>query len=161
MSNVKAPRIQAILRQIRDEHGKIDLEFLAGWEPGRAFDYLMQFDGVGPKTAYCVLIFSFGMPVFPVDTHIHRIARRMGWIPESASAEAAHDLLTPMIAPADRYAMHVLLIEHGRKTCKAGRPRCEACPVLKFCDYGKRWKAAAGRDGARRHAEPAKHPERG
>jgi endonuclease-3 len=137
LSNIKAPRIQSILRQIRDRHGKIDLQFLKDWPPERAFKYLMAFDGVGPKTAYCVLMFSLGMPVFPVDTHIHRIAIRLGLIPPTASAEQAHDLLTPMIAPADRYAMHLLLIAHGREICIARNPRCGVCPLLDLCPTGK------------------------
>src|SRR5689334_12065971 len=103
LSNLKAPRIQAILRQIRERHGKIDLEFLKERPPAEAMAYLRAFRGVGPKTANCVLLFSFGMPVFPVDTHIHQLAIRLGLIPETATAEAAHELL----APADRYPLHV------------------------------------------------------
>ena len=137
LSNIKAPRIQGILRQIRSAHGRIDLEFLKDWPPAEAMAYLRAFVGVGPKTANCVLLFSFGMPLFPVDTHIHRIALRMGLIPAKASAERAHDLLVDAIAPAERYAMHVLLIEHGRKVCKAGRPRCEGCVLLKLCPTGR------------------------
>ena len=130
LSNIKAPRIQLILREIRDRHGRIDLQFLKDWPPQKAFEYLRGFEGVGPKTAYCVLMFSLGMAVFPVDTHIHRIALRLGLIPPNTSAERAHDLLTVMIAPADRYAMHLLLIAHGRKICKARNPRCATCPLL-------------------------------
>jgi endonuclease-3 len=77
------------------------------------------------------------MPVFPVDTHIHRLSIRLGLIPESATAEQAHDLLAPAIAPADRYPLHVLLIEHGRKTCKPANPRCEHCVLLKHCPTGQ------------------------
>jgi endonuclease-3 len=143
LSRIKAPRIQRILRQIRADRGRIDLQFLAGRPPERALEYLLAFDGVGPKTANCVLLFAFGMPVFPVDTHIHRIAIRLGWTRATATAEQAHDLLAPAIAPADRYAMHILLIEHGRVTCKARSPRCEWCDLLALCPFG-RGKAAAG-----------------
>jgi len=138
LSRIKAPRIQAILRQIRDDHRKIDLEFLKDWKPQRAFEYLTRFNGIGPKTAYCVLMFSFGMPVFPVDTHIHRIAIRLGLIETKTSAERACELLTPMIVPADRYAMHILLIEHGRKTCRAINPKCAECTLLDLCPTGQR-----------------------
>jgi endonuclease-3 len=137
LSKIKAPRIQFVLRRIKREHGKIDLEFLKEWESQKAYEYLLSFPGVGPKTAYCVLMFSFGMKVFPVDTHIHRIAKRVGWISEKTNADKAHLILTQMIAPDDRYAMHLLLIEHGRKTCKAGRPLCEKCTLLSRCDYGR------------------------
>jgi endonuclease-3 len=136
LSNQKAPRIQSILRQIRQRHGKIDLQFLATMDDDAAFDYLMRFNGVGPKTASCTLLFAFGKQLFPVDTHIHRIARRLELIPPKATAEQAHDLLKPLIAPKDRYETHVLLIEHGRRTCKAINPRCEDCVLRKMCPMG-------------------------
>ena len=84
-----------------------------------------------------MLLFAFGKPLFPVDTHIHRIARRLQLIGPKATAEHAHDILKPMIAPQDRYAMHVLLIEHGRKTCRAINPKCEACALLSLCPFGQ------------------------
>ena len=144
LSRLKAPRIQAILRQLRADRGKIDLQFLGGMDEQAAYDYLVRFAGVGPKTANCVLMFAFGKPVFPVDTHIHRIARRLGLIPPAASAERAHELLKPMIAPEDRYAMHVLLIEHGRKTCRPMNPRCKDCTLLDVCPEGRRRVRAKG-----------------
>jgi endonuclease-3 len=137
LSNQKAPRIQTILREVRTQHGKIDLEFLKSMDEQKAYEYLTQFKGVGPKTANCVQLFAFGHPVFPVDTHIHRIARRLGLIGPRATAGRAHDLLKPMIPPKDRYEMHVLLIAHGRKTCKAINPRCDECVLLEMCPYGK------------------------
>ena len=127
LSRIKAPRIQAILRQIRADAGKYDLQFLAEWEPQRAFEYLTKFNGIGPKTAYCILMFAFGMKVFPVDTHIHRIAIRLGLIDPKTSAEHACEQLTPAIAPDNRYEMHVLLITHGRRTCRAINPQCREC----------------------------------
>jgi endonuclease-3 len=135
LSRVKAPRIQNILRHIKADRGKIDLEFLKDITPQRAYDYLMNFKGVGPKTTNCVLLFSFGMPVFPVDTHIHRIAIRIGLIPHTCHAEAAHALLKEMIRPADRYEMHVLLITHGRDICKARNPLCHRCALAELCAY--------------------------
>lgn len=137
LSRLKAPRIQEILRQIRREQGKISLEFLRQWEPQRAYEYLRQFPGVGPKTANCVLLFSFLMGVFPVDTHIHRIAKRLGRVAEDASEEQTRQTLTPKIAEEDRYAMHVLLITHGRKTCRARNPLCAECVLLSLCPTGQ------------------------
>jgi endonuclease-3 len=137
LSNQKAPRIQSILRQLKQRHGKINLQFLAGLDDDTAYDYLIQFKGVGPKTANCTLLFAFGKQLFPVDTHIHRIARRLALIPPKASAEQAHDLLKPLIAPAHRYETHVLLIEHGRRTCKAKNPQCDDCVLLKMCPAGQ------------------------
>ncbi len=140
LSRIKAPRIRSILRRIRTEHGAVSLEFLRSCDPQDAFDYLMKFDGVGPKTAWCVLLFSFGMKVFPVDTHIHRIAGRLGLLGElgmRTSAEKAHEVLAPLIAPDKRYATHVLLIAHGRRTCLARRPRCNQCCILQFCTHAQ------------------------
>jgi endonuclease-3 len=137
LSNQKAPRIQAILRQIRADRGRIDLQHLADFDEQLAYDYLRRFNGVGPKTANCVLLFAFGMGVFPVDTHIHRIARRLKLIGPKTTAERSHDLLKPMIPPTDRYEMHVLLIEHGRRTCRAINPRCGECVLLDVCPYGQ------------------------
>jgi endonuclease-3 len=138
LSRIKAPRIQAILRQVRAERGRISLEFLKRGTVQKAVEYLQQFKGIGPKTIDCLLLFAFGMPVFPVDTHIHRIARRLGWIGVKVSAEKAHEILEPAIPAEDRYEMHVLLIAHGRQTCKAANPRCEKCTLLDVCPYGKR-----------------------
>jgi endonuclease III len=137
LSNQKAPRIQAILRRIRDERGRIDLQFLRDLPDDKAYAYLRAFPGVGPKTACCTLLFAFNKALFPVDTHIHRIARRLGLVGPRATADQAHDLLTPRIAPQDRYETHVLLIEHGRKTCRAINPRCSECALLKLCPYGR------------------------
>jgi endonuclease-3 len=137
LSNIKAPRIQSILRQIRDAHGRIELEFLRDKPPADAMAYLRAFKGVGPKTANCVLLFSFGMPLFPVDTHIHRLAIRLGLIPPKATLEQAHDHLAEAIAPAERYPLHILLIEHGRKICKPRNPRCDQCVLLKLCPTGQ------------------------
>jgi len=137
LSKQKAPRIQNILREIRAERGKIDLQHLADMTDDAALEYLLNFHGVGPKTAHCVALFAFGKGVFPVDTHIHRIARRLELIPAKATAEQAHDLLKPLIPPKDRYEMHVLQIEHGRKTCRAINPKCNECPLLDLCPFGR------------------------
>lgn len=137
LSRIKAPRIQAILRQLRAERGRITLEFLGRMPLPEAVAYLKKFNGIGPKTVNCILLFAFGKGVFPVDTHIHRIARRLKWIGPRVSAEKAHELLEPAIPEQHRYAMHVLLIEHGRKTCKAVGPRCEKCVLLNVCPYGQ------------------------
>ena len=137
LSRLKAPRIQSILRAIKADRGKIDLQFLADLAPRDATAYLTNFSGIGPKTAACVLLFAFGRSVFPVDTHIHRITRRLGLVPPRASAERTQEMLEPLIPEKDRYALHVLLITHGRKTCRAINPKCAECPVLDLCPYGQ------------------------
>jgi endonuclease-3 len=129
----KAPRIQAVLRGLDG----LDLEWLASVPPAEAMEWLVALPGVGPKTASCVLLFSLDVPVMPVDTHIHRIAGRVGLIPPGTSADAAHAILTEMIPPARMLEAHLLLITHGRTTCTARRPRCEECVLLDLCDYGQ------------------------
>jgi endonuclease-3 len=129
----KAPRIQAVLRALDG----LDLEWLATVPPDEAMGWLVALPGVGPKTASCVLLFSLGVPVMPVDTHIHRIAGRVGMIPAGTSADAAHAILTEMTPPAKMLEAHLLLITHGRTTCTARRPRCEECVLLDLCDYGR------------------------
>jgi endonuclease III len=135
LSKLKAPRIQHILRQLKSDHGKIDLKFVNEMNEQQAYAYLTSFKGVGPKTAACTLLFAFGKAMFPVDTHIHRLAKRLDLISQNATAEQAQEILTPLIAREQRYAMHVLLIEHGRKTCRAVSPKCEQCVLLKLCPY--------------------------
>lgn len=154
LSRVKAPRIRAILRQIRADRGRISLAFLRAQDDREAYDYLLGFDGVGPKTALCVLMFAFGKPVFPVDTHVHRIARRLGLLGDGVPADRAHETLTPPIAPDDRYAMHVLLIAHGRATCRAQNPRCKECCLLKLCPHGRSQERGSGDE--HRSARPEK-----
>jgi endonuclease III len=129
----KAPRIQAVLRGLDG----LDLEWLRKLPPDEAMNWLVALPGVGPKTASCVLLFSLGVPVMPVDTHIHRIAGRLGLIPAGTGADAAHAILTAMTPPGQMLEAHLLLIQHGRTTCTARRPRCEECVLLDLCDYGR------------------------
>lgn len=140
LSRLKAPRIKRILNQIAQlpqAAGRISLEFLAGWDDKAAYELLSSFAGVGPKTAACVLMFAFDKPLFPVDTHIHRIAGRLGWIAPGVSAVTAQARLTELIAPPERYEMHVLLIEHGRTCCRAIGPRCAECVLGRQCPSRK------------------------
>jgi endonuclease III len=133
---VKAPRIQAVLRELAaSEHG-LELDWIASLPPQEALDRLLALPGVGPKTAACVLLFSFGMPVMPVDTHVHRVATRLGLLPPGTAPEPAHALLTALVPPERMLEAHLLLIEHGRRTCLARRPRCLDCPLLELCPYG-------------------------
>jgi len=137
LARTKAPRIQAILREIRRARGRIELDFLAEMDADEAFATLTSFRGVGPKTALCTLLFALGRPVFPVDTHIFRIARRLGVLAGNVPQARAHEALMPLIAPRDRYAMHVLLIAHGRAVCKARIPLCGQCRILQLCPHGQ------------------------
>jgi endonuclease-3 len=129
----RTPRIQAVLRGLDG----LDLEWLRKLPAAEAMSWLVALPGVGPKTASCVLLFSLGVPVMPVDTHIHRIAGRLGLIPAGTGADAAHAILTAMTPPGRMLEAHLLLIQHGRTTCTARRPRCEECVLLDLCDYGQ------------------------
>jgi endonuclease-3 len=137
LANQKAPRIQAILARLAaSEHG-LDLQWLAALPPEAAIGWLMELPGVGAKTASCVLLFALREPVMPVDTHIHRISRRLELIGPTVSAEAAHTILTALTPPERMLEAHLLLIEHGRRTCRARSPRCAECPVLDACPWGQ------------------------
>jgi len=142
LANVKSRRIRDILRRIREERGNFSLEFLKRRPPAEARAYLLDIPGVGPKTAACVLVFSFGMPVFPVDTHIHRVSRRLGLIPEKTGAAEAHDLLQALVPDEWVYPFHMLLIRHGRETCHARKPACAECVLLSLCPCGREKKTA-------------------
>jgi endonuclease-3 len=135
LSQIKAPRIQAILRQLDAERGQLSLDFLNDMTVEQAREYLTALHGVGPKTAACVLLFSLNKPAFPVDTHVHRVGRRIGLFPLNATPEKASALLEELVPEASYYSFHVLLIWHGRRICKASAPRCEVCPVKAECNY--------------------------
>lgn len=136
LADQKAPRIQRILAEVEAREGVLDLGRLVDLPDAEVADYLTSLPGVGPKTAACVLVFSLGRSAFPVDTHVHRVVRRLGWMPENATAGQVHRLLESRI-PADiRYDLHVALVTHGRQVCRAQRPRCAACVLLDLCPTG-------------------------
>jgi len=135
ISNQKGPRIQAALRAITDERGRLELDFLRKQPPEAVRAWLLQIEGVGPKTAAIVMQFALDMPAFPVDTHIHRVSGRIGLRPPKAGREKSHEILAGLFAPETYYAAHLNLIRHGREICKAGRPRCEQCSLTDLCDY--------------------------
>ncbi len=137
LANQKAPRIKAIVQELIEERGEASLDWIDELPTAEALEYLEHFKGVGPKTAACVLLFGLGRPVFPVDTHVHRIAIRLGWIPPDTDAEAAHRLLDEMIPDDLAYQLHMNLVQHGRETCHSQNPACAQCVLLERCDYGQ------------------------
>ena len=137
LARVKSAVIAALLTRLRSEHGRLDLEMLRTLPMEEGRRYLMGLHGVGAKTAACVLLFACGHPAFPVDTHIHRIARRLGWIPEKAGAEAAHALIEPLIPEKRRFSTHVNFITLGREFCRPSRPDCVSCPISGNCRYAR------------------------
>lgn len=137
LANQKGPRIQQVLRSITEERGSLDLSFLEKLTVDEARAWLTRFNGVGPKTAAIVLCFSLGKPAFPVDTHIYRVTGRIGLRPEKMTVEQAHPHLESLFPPETYYAAHLNIIRLGREICQARRPRCEICPIIKLCDYGR------------------------
>jgi endonuclease III len=131
----KAPRIQASLKAIREASGGYSLEFLGEMPARDARDWLTRIGGIGPKTASVVLLFSFGLPLMPVDRHVERVSRWIGLIPPRATADEAHDLYLALLPPERMYEAHVNLITHGRRICHARRPACAQCPVAPRCRY--------------------------
>jgi endonuclease-3 len=134
LAMTKAPRILAILREIRErEGGSLDLGWMRRATAARVRGYLMSLPGVGPKTAACVLAFSLGRPALPVDTHVFRVAGRLGFLPERIDATRAHAVMEELVPARLRVSMHVGMIRLGRAICRAGRPACEDCPLRDLC----------------------------
>ncbi len=133
LGEVKSIRIRQALQEIKQKRGNFDLSFLKESPVSKARDWLMELPGVGMKTANCVLLFSLGMPALPVDTHIFRVAKRLRLIDTRATIEQAHRQLADMVPPESVYQFHVLMIEHGRRTCKARRPLCPICILRGIC----------------------------
>jgi endonuclease-3 len=135
LAPTKGPRIQEALRRITAERGKISLDFLADWGVEKARAWLLSIPGVGPKTAAIVLLFALGKPAFPVDTHVHRVTRRLGLIPDKASREKAHELLEELVPSDIYYPFHLNLIAHGRAVCHARNPAHDQCVLRDDCAY--------------------------
>jgi endonuclease-3 len=148
LAAIKTARIQRVLRVLTERMDGAPLT-LAGLETldlPAATAYLRSLPGVGPKTAACVLLFALGRPAFPVDTHVWRVARRIGLIGPRVTADAAHDDLGQRVPPEWRHTLHVNLIRHGRQVCHAQRPACDRCVVRDLCGYY--WHAIRAGDAA-------------
>lgn len=137
LARVKAERIKMALHEVWEPQGSFDLSFLKELPLPEAKAYLERLPGVGPKTASCVLLFSLGRPALPVDTHVFRVARRLGLINSKVSVAQAHSLLGSQISPNSIYQFHLHMIEHGRRVCQARRPRCSQCVLKQGCPTGK------------------------
>lgn len=129
----KARAIQEFLTALEAERGRLELEHVAAMSDDEAIAYLTSFRGVGVKTAACVLSFSLDRPVMPVDTHVRRLAARLGLVDPNASAERVHDILNTIVPRDLRFPLHIQLIRHGRRVCVAQRPRCSRCRLADLC----------------------------
>ncbi len=135
LARVKAPRIKAILQQLVQETGRLDLSQLEALPTPQAKQYLTRLHGVGSKTAACVLLFSLGKPALPVDTHVHRVSLRLGLVPPRSTAEKTEELLESYLPEQDYYPFHLNIIHHGRHCCTAAKPQCPRCPLAHRCAY--------------------------
>jgi endonuclease-3 len=135
LAPMKARRILDALAFIRRERGRLDLDFLRKMRPAEAEAWLAQMKGVGPKTRGIVLLFALKMPAFPVDTHIHRVTKRIGLIGTKVNREKAQEEMALLVLASEYYNFHINLIEHGRAVCQARKPKCEMCKICRLCDF--------------------------
>ncbi len=137
LHNIKAKRIQECLKEIEERRGGLDLSFLEEMGTEEAKKWLRRLPGIGPKSAAVVLNFTFGRETFPVDTHVFRVSKRLGLIPEYSTRERAHKLLEGIVPGPRKQEFHINLIRHGRRICKARKPLCSECILKKKCDFYK------------------------
>ncbi|HYP52290.1 MAG TPA: hypothetical protein VEQ42_02055 [Pyrinomonadaceae bacterium] len=137
LADQKAAVIRDLLRQVKERTGSLDLSFLRRLPVEEAAEFLSRFRGVGPKTVACTLLFACDMETFPLDTHIFRILRRVGLIPEKCTDRRAHEIMNRLVPRGKFYSLHVNLIRHGRRLCRPRDPLCQRCPIVEYCDYGQ------------------------
>jgi endonuclease III len=137
LANIKAARIKGALEEIKARRGSLSLGFLRGLDTRAGYEFLRSIKGVGPKTAAVVLLFSFGKPLMPVDTHVYRVARRLGILNGKAAREEAQERLSAAVPKDLIYEFHINLISHGREVCAARNPRCGVCNLKRLCEYYK------------------------
>ena len=138
LARMRARRLQAILRQIKQTRGRLDLQFLAAMEPADAYAYLTGFHGIGPKTAAYTLLFSLGVPMFPVENGILRMTKRLRLVRQKARDEETSRAMESLSRPAHRYALHVLMFAHAKKMCRPRNPKCGECTLVDLCPHGQR-----------------------
>jgi endonuclease-3 len=137
LANQKAEVIKNLLKQIKAEHGALELDFLHELSVDDARGYLVRFRGIGPKTVACTLLFACRKEIFPLDTHIFRVLRRVGLIPARCTDAQAHRVMDAIVPSGKFYSLHVNVIRHGRAICKPREPLCKICPIVEYCDYGQ------------------------
>lgn len=135
LANQKGPRIQQALRTVTQRVGSLSLDFLGEIPIDEAKAWLTSIDGIGPKTAAIILCFAFNRPAFPVDTHVHHVSQRLGFIGEKVNPDKAHPIMEAIVPPEEYFAGHLNVIQHGREICHARGPECERCPLTDLCDY--------------------------
>ena len=137
LGDTKAARMKQILAILKDKFGSYSINELKGWDPHKAREFLVSLPGVGVKTAACVLVFDLEMPAFPVDTHVARISRRLGWVPEKMAPDKIQEYLEGTLPPKRFRGAHLNIIQHGRGICSARKPDCSKCYAKKWCQFSK------------------------
>lgn len=134
LHRVKAKRIKEILQRVHNERGGFDLDYLGTLDIESARAELGSYKGVGAKSINCILLFSLGLPAFPVDTHVHRIMRRLGIVETKDLAKANRDV-QQYVPDEIAYPLHMNVIRYGRQVCHAQRPKCWDCSIVDLCGY--------------------------
>lgn len=137
LGETKAMRMKQILVVLKEKFGNYSINDLQNWKAVEARDFLVSLPGVGVKTAACVLVFDLDMPAFPVDTHVARISRRLGWVPEKMAPDKIQEYLESTLPPKRFRGAHLNIIEHGRGVCSARKPDCKKCYAEKWCEFSK------------------------
>ena len=135
LANQKSGRIKKILEWINEKYGALDIDCICVDDPGEITRIFTEQKGIGIKTISVVLMFACGADVFPVDTHVHRICKRLGLVHEKATAEKTHRQMQPLVPPGKSFSLHINLLKLGRTICKARNPACSKCPLLKTCEF--------------------------
>ena len=135
LAKQKSERIQNILQWVHQEYRSLNLDSLCTMNPKQAIEKFCQLKGIGVKTISVVLMFSCGVDIFPVDTHVHRICRLLGLVPKNTTAEKTFWLMQPCIPDGKSFSLHMNFLKLGRTICLARSPRCEQCPINQYCDY--------------------------
>jgi endonuclease-3 len=138
LARMRARRLQALLRTIKERRGGLSIDFLADESVEEAMEFLLGFFGIGPKTAAFTLLFGLGHSVLPVDNGVLRVVRRLRLVRAKAKDQEAERVLSPLIARGRHYAMHVLLFRHAKERCRVKNPKCGECRLLKVCPHGRR-----------------------
>lgn len=138
LANQKSERMLEILKWIKSEYGELNIDFICQLPIDEAMATFTKLKGIGVKTMSVVLAFGCGKDIFPVDTHVHRLCRRLGFVPHNASPEKTHYLMQKILPPGKAFSFHINLLKHGRQICKARNPLCDRCAVFDFCEY--EWK---------------------
>jgi endonuclease III len=139
LATIKSKQIRSALNRIQTDFGTCDLSALRKVSEDDAQHYLTALPGVSQKVAKCVMMYTLGFHVLPVDTHVHRVTKRLGWTKKNR-ADQCHEELEELVRPKLRYTFHVDCIAHGRAICRPSDPLCAQCPIKRYCAHFKNTK---------------------